>query len=90
MGIREFVAGVLDGSIKVIGGGRSADGYFTGEVDSSRLTSADIAAEAIGNDVDGISSMPFDQVVAAVESERARIQAGKSLVDAVFAPKNRS
>lgn len=89
MDIRSFVAGVLDGSIKVVGGGRSDDGYFTGEVDSASLTSADIAAEAIGRDVEGTSSVPFAQVATVVEAERMRILARNSLVEAVFSPRSK-
>lgn len=68
--LADFVDGVMNGSVEVVGGGRAADGYYTGVVDPSSLTDEDIAAEAISRDIVEVLEMRFADVVKRVREMR--------------------
>lgn len=90
MSLADFVSGVMNGSIEVVGGGRTADGYYTGVVDPANLTDEDIVAEAINRDISGVSFMRFADLVKLVRQMRAEKASKQSIVDAVFSASRRS
>jgi len=71
MTLGEFVPNVLSGTISVVGGGiTDQDQYYTGIADPLTLTNDDIAAEAIGHDVD-VGELNFDGIVSMVYEIRS-------------------
>lgn len=90
MSLADFVSDVMNGSIQVVGGGRTADGYYTGIVDPESLTDEDIVAEAINRDIRGVASIRFADLVELVKQMRAENASKQSIVDAVFVASRRA
>jgi hypothetical protein len=70
MKLEEFVNGVMSEEIEVVVGVKEGDAYGSTAADPDDLTDEDIAAEAIGQRVEGLEGMSFEEIVKRVHELR--------------------